>query len=293
MNAAERPQVSCIVVAHDSGADLLRCARSLLLQAADGHALPLELIVVDNASSDGAPARLPADPRVRLLLNPDNRGFARACNQGAELARGAALLFLNPDCVLPQGALATLLDSLRSDASLGALGAQLLDADGTPQAASWRDDPLPGRALRQALGLLPRPDAAQAPSQALHAVDAISGALMLLPRRAFDAVHGFDPGYVLHCEDLDLCRRLRAQGFGVATRTDVRVPHAKGTSSRRRPFWVEWQKHRGMWRYFRRFDAGDTAVPLQVVLWIGLWAHYPLAAGRAWIGARRATARSR
>lgn len=287
MSRAATLDVTCVVVAHDSGEDLLRCARSVLAQP-----LALELVVVDNASRDGALARLPADPRVRLLLNPDNRGFARACNQGAELARGGTLLFLNPDCVLPDGALATLLSTVHADATLGALGVQLLDSDGRPQAASHRDDPLPGRALHQALRLAAAPPPATSvasdPLQpALLRVDAISGALMLVPRAAFDAVDGFDAGYVLHCEDLDLCRRLRQAGYRVATRMDVHVTHAKGTSSRRRPFWVEWQKHRGMWRYFRKFDAARTAAPLRLALWLGLWAHYVPAAASGWWRARQ------
>ena len=279
MATAAAPALSVLVVAHDSGADLARCAASVLAQD-----VALELLLVDNASRDGSLQALPPDPRLRLLLNPDNRGFGRACNQGAELARADTLLFLNPDCVLPDGALATLLATLRADPALGILGAQLLDADGSEQAASRRSDPTPLRALRSALGLRAQapalPPRAGQPSAPVP-VDAISGALMLLPRRAFDALQGFDEGYVLHCEDLDLCRRARLAGYTVAFTPAVRVPHAKGSSSRRRPVWVEWQKHRGMWRYFRHFDAARTPRLLHPLLWLGLWAHFALAAPRA------------
>ena len=292
--------VSVIVVAHDSGEDLARCAQGVLAQAE-----ALELVVVDNASRDGSLRQLPAEPRVRLVLNPDNRGFARACNQGAELARGDLLLFLNPDCVLPAGALAALLQAMRSRPGIGVLGAQLLDADGSLQAASHRADPSPWRAVRHALGLdrtardrspasaaqgdaggRTPPTAATTPSD-IAGVDAVSGALMLVPRSVFAEIGGFDEGYVLHCEDLDLCRRIRARGHQVAFAPAVRVPHAKGTSSRRRPFWVEWQKHRGMWRYFGKFDAAATPAPARALLWLGLWAHFLLAAPRAWLRSRR------
>ena len=286
--AAPPPRVTVVVVAHDSGADLARCAASVLAQS-----LPLELVVVDNASSDGSLRALPADSRLRLLLNPGNRGFGRACNQGAELARGATLLFLNPDCVLPPGALAALLARLERHPGLGILGAQLLNADGSPQAASRRADPTPARTLRRLLSGAPATTeawdggvghASAAPDDGAGPVeptDAVSGALMLVPRHVFDALQGFDEGYVLHCEDLDLCRRARQAGHGVGLAPDVCVPHAKGGSSQRRPVWVEWQKHRGMWRYFRRFDADATPLLLRPLLWLGLWAHFVLAAARA------------
>jgi hypothetical protein len=118
-------------------------------------------------------------------------------------------------------------------------------------------------------------------------VEAISGALMLMPRSAFEQVGGFDAGYRLHCEDLDLCRRLRAAGLSVAVASGVRVVHLKGGSSQTRPLWVEWQKHRGMLRYFRTFDAASAPWWLRLAVPIGIALRYPLAAARAWWRARR------
>ena len=92
-------------------------------------------------------------------------------------------------------------------------------------------------------------------SQAVQRVDAVSGALMLLPRALFTRIGGFDAAYRLHAEDLDLCRRARAAGAVVAVANDVRVVHVRGVSSRARPLFVEWHKHRGFWRYFRKFEA--------------------------------------
>ena len=75
---------------------------------------------------------------------------------------------------------------------------------------------------------------------------------MLLPRVLFERVHGFDKGYRLHAEDLDLCRRVRETGGVVACANDVAVVHVRGVSSRSRPVFVEWHKHRGLWRYYRK-----------------------------------------
>lgn len=274
------PRVSAIVVSHNSGADLARCVSDLLAQS-----VPVEVIVVDNASDDGSLADLLADARLQRIDNPDNRGFAVACNQGAAQARADYLLFVNPDCRLPVDAVERLLKHLQSNPELGLLGARLCDADGRPQAAAERRTPHPAIAIKAALGLrqqleiVPEPQTADTP---LRYVEATSGALMLMPRQLFEALGGFDPGYVLHCEDLDLCRRVLAADRRIAIATDVSITHLKGTSSRHRPIWVEWQKHRGMWRYFRKFDAATSPWWLQVLVAIGIGAHFPLAALRAW-----------
>ena len=109
---------------------------------------------------------------------------------------------------------------------------------------------------------------------ALQPVDAVSGALMLLPRTLFDRIGGFDIGYRLHAEDLDLCRRARMAGATVAVANDVRVLHLRGVSSRSRPFFVEWHKHRGLWRYFRRFEAPSRALPVRLGVWLAIWARW-------------------
>src|SRR5690606_10172299 len=96
---------------------------------------------------------------------------------------------------------------------------------------------------------------------ALQPVDAVSGALMLLPRALFERVGGFDAWYRLHAEDLDLCRRVREAGAIVAVANDIRVLHLRGVSSRARPLFVEWHKHRGLWRYFTKFEAPRRSLP--------------------------------
>jgi len=104
-------------------------------------------------------------------------------------------------------------------------------------------------------------------------VPALSGALLLMPRTLFDRLGGWDAGYRLHAEDLDLCRRAREAGAVVAIANDLQVTHVRGVSSRSRPFFVEWHKHRGLWRYFRRFEAPQRSLLVQVAVWGAIWAH--------------------
>lgn len=269
--------VSAIIVSHNSGADLANCVGDLLAQD-----IALEIIVVDNASTDGSVEALPTHTTLCVLRNPDNRGFATACNQGAARATAARLLFVNPDCRLPADALARLCRHLDAEPDIGILGANLRESDGTPQPAAQRRTPMPMRAIRHVLGIEAEL-AAQPVTQtgSLLQVEATSGALMLMRRRVFEKLQGFDTGYRLHCEDLDLCRRALQAGYQVAIALDVAITHHKGTSSRRRPIWVEWQKHRGMWRYFRKFDAASSPLWLRLLVLLGIVAHFPFAALRA------------
>jgi N-acetylglucosaminyl-diphospho-decaprenol L-rhamnosyltransferase len=116
----------------------------------------------------------------------------------------------------------------------------------------------------------------------VQAVPAVSGALFLLPRALFQRVGGFDSGYRLHVEDLDLCRRVRAAGGHVLIANTVSALHVRGVSSRRRPLFVEWHKHRGLWRYWWRHEAhGLQALLAPLVLAVLAARFFLLAAPRA------------
>lgn len=293
---ARAGQVAVVVVLHNSAATLQSC-----LQRVAEQPEVAEILLVDNASTDCWRDLLPDDRRIRVLGNPDNPGFAVACNQGAAVAHSEWILFLNPDCLLYPGALATLLAVAREQGGAGLLGAQLLESNGQPQAASRRLAPTPARLLG-GLGRLTALAAADRAARGcepgspaldpcyFESVEAVSGALMLLPRPLFEAVAGFDEAYRLHCEDLDLCRRVIEHGAWVGIAPLVRVIHIKGTSSQRRPFWVEWQKHRGMWRYYSKFDRARSPWWISLLVAMGLALHYPQAALRAAWRARLAPA---
>jgi N-acetylglucosaminyl-diphospho-decaprenol L-rhamnosyltransferase len=272
---ASAPALAVIVVAHDSGPLLADCIRRVLEQD-----LPLEVVLVDNASRDGSVDVLPVHPALTVLRNADNRGFGAACNQGVRAAVAPRLLFLNPDCLLPDPAAARrLVAALDAAPAVGLLGAQLLEGDCRPQPASRRR-------LPTLAGLLVRGDAHVGDGPGVEYVQATSGALMLMPRELFVALDGFDEGYVLHCEDLDLCRRVRGAGRQVAVLPTLAVTHLKGRSSRRRPFWVEWQKHRGMLRYLRKFELRGGARLLLPLAFAAVWMRWPFAGLRAWWRAR-------
>ena len=270
--------IGVVVVAYASAGTIETCL-SALLAARD----VARVMVVDNASPDDTVAivqRLARrDPRLGLVRNPDNRGFAAACNQGATAIAQPWIAFVNPDAYVGRDTLARLVDCAITRPGAGLLGVEQRDPDGVADPASRRADP----SLREQLFSFGRREhlyLGRDPDQPVQPVDAVSGALMLLPAVLFVRLGGFDEGYRLHAEDLDLCRRVRQAGYEVVVANQLAVTHVRGVSSRRRPAWVEFQKHRGLWRYFRKFEAADTPALLQPLLWLALWAHFALVLAR-------------
>lgn len=264
------PCIAVIIVSYQSASTLDQCLTRL--RAADEVA---EIRVVDNNSDDGTleimQRHASADPRLHFIANPDNPGFAAANNQGVADSQAPWLAFINPDLMVAADTLAQL--RARGQA-LGdcVLGVEQVDEQGQPDAAVRRRDPDFGAMLRhpgQGAKLAIPADT----SQVLQRVPALSGALLLMPRALFDRIGGWDAGYRLHAEDLDLCRRAREAGAVVAIANDLQVVHVRGVSSRSRPFFVEWHKHRGLWRYFRRFEAPRRNLLVQAAVWGAIWAH--------------------
>ena len=270
-SSSDLADIAVVVVSHESASTLDDCL--LRLRAAHGVA---EIRVIDNASQDGTldliQRHAAMDARVRFIGNPDNPGFAVGCNQGAKESASPWLAFVNPDLMVEVDTLSRLrAHALALDGEV-LLGVELMDEAGVHDEAARRRDPdfaamlaSPTRATK--LGIAND-------GSALQTVDAVSGALMLLPRTLFDRLAGFDEGYRLHAEDLDLCRRARVAGATVAIANDIRVLHVRGVSSRARPLFVGWHKHRGLWRSFRKFEAPRRSVFTSVAVLAMIWLRF-------------------
>ncbi|GLQ90461.1 glycosyltransferase family 2 protein [Dyella flagellata] len=276
-----RPLVSVIIVSADSGASLRDCVKSVL-----ACTTPLELLLIDNASVDGIPQAIAraheSDARFKPIYNHANLGFGPAVNRAATRAQGETLLILNPDCLIDQAALQRLLEVQANEQKAGLVGAVVCDAHGVPDPASFRRDPVLRRALATLFKREGGVNARSIPGEVVEA-EAVSGAAMLMPLRVFETLHGFDENYFLHCEDLDLCRRVRDAGWRVLLAGDVRVPHGKGGSSRHRPVFVSYHKHRGMWRWFRKFDPSARQPHVAAVVWLGVWSHFLIKIPGQWL----------
>ena len=288
------PVIDVIVVNYNAGEALLRCIRSVLTQALPAS-VSLSLTLVDNASTDGsadhAERAFAGRPEFRLLRSPDNPGFATAVNRALQAlgkmqqpaAETDCLLILNPDCELAPGALAALFRALRDDPAAGLAGPLVTDAEGRPQRGTLRRFPDPWKSFVTFSGLWrlgrswPRLRGVEL-SDSLPPVttpaEAVSGACMLLRTSAFLESGCMDERYGLHCEDLDLMYRLKQGGRHCLYVPQARVVHLQGLSSASRPLWVHWQKHLGMQRFFRKFQARRYPWPLRWAVLAGIWLRY-------------------
>ena len=265
-----------------------------LIDSLEGQPELARVVVVDNASRDDSLAGIAPerDPRLTLIRNDSNRGFSAACNQGAARAEGRYLLFVNPDCRVPRGALRRLVDVLDARADVGMVGPLVLNSDGSEQRGCRRYLPDAKRALMRTLGLH-KPDrhgkvagfdltGTPLPDQPT-AVEAISGACLLIRRELFERLQGWDEKYFLHCEDLDLCMRVKLAGSTVLFVPDVTVSHAQGASSKRRPLFVLWHKHRGMLRYYLKYHRHSSPFWLTALVVPGIAARFLMLAPGAWL----------
>lgn len=278
------PKISAIVVNYNAGSLLHNCINSLL-----NCPLDVEVIVVDNASQDASLSPLQETDRIQVIRNARNRGFAAACNQGIVLAKADNLLFLNPDCSFIPGTLQELLTYLHEDPKAGMAGGLLLNMDGTEQGGGRRAVPTPWRSFVRAFGLSrfshrwpklffdfhlhkqPLPDG---PIE----VEAISGACMLVKREVLAQVGTWDEEYFLHCEDLDWCMRIRQAGWKVLFVPTAQITHALGVCGRNRPIFVEWHKHKGMMRFYRKFFNHQYPGALMWLVAGGIWLRFSLVA---------------
>ena len=268
--------VTAVVVNYDAGACLLDCVESLRSQ------VPVEqIIIVDNASRDDSIAYLRrhiSEEHYRLILNTRNRGFAAACNQGAAEANSGYLLLLNPDCVVLGDAVFRMVSALSERPEAVLAGPWIIGQDGKPQRANRRLLPNLGRAVKEILkhGSSDKGEGVDQshlpiPRETL-AVEAVSGACMLFKRFSYEELEGMDEAYMLHCEDLDIMKRIQIKGWKTLLVPEAQVMHVQGVSSRSRPLWVEWQKHKGMWRYYNKFS--DNNFLLNLLVYIGILGYY-------------------
>lgn len=254
-----RRGVSVVMVVYMTGEALEQSVSRVLADP-----LVDEFVIVDNGSRPAEARRLQGlaerDGRVRLITGHGNVGFARGANMGAKAARGDLLVFLNPDAFLQPGCLDELAREIEGRPVPCIVGGRILNADRTEQRGARRGDITPMSAL-MSLSRLSRKMPGwrrfevhwedEAAPDDVAAVPTISGACFCMRREDFEAVGGFDEGYFLHVEDVDLCWRVRQQGGIVLFHPRAEVVHL-GHTSLASPLKVEFHKGVGLARYFRK-----------------------------------------
>lgn len=258
-----RPNISVVMVVYRTGEALAESLRHVL-----DEPLVDEFVIVDNGSAPRDAEMLRAlgltEPRVVVLQGHGNVGFARGANMGATTARGEYVIFLNPDANLQPGCVAALVTAFRGQPTPTVVGARVMNVDGTEQRGGRRGEVTPVSTLLS-FGHLTRRYAKLAGYE-IHReceplprapvpMPTISGACFALRRGDFEALDGFDEGYFLHVEDIDLCWRARQAGGQVIFQPKAQVVHL-GHTSLEHPVKVEFHKGVGLSRYFiKRADT--------------------------------------
>lgn len=251
---------SVVIVNFNAGTYLAAAVESVLAQNQ-----AVEIIVIDNNSSDDSIARLQdrhSDAEVLVIQLDANHGFAHACNIGIAQARGATLLLLNPDCRMAPQALERLKAALESRPNLGMVGPMLVNPDGSEQRGGRRDIPNPWQIFCMTLQFHRlMPNYPRFRSINLHGqplpdspveVQAISGACMLVKRAVVEKISYLDSDYLLHFEDLDWCLRFANAGFGILFAPRAVVEHTQGVCGRGRVRRVAYHKHRSLLIFLRK-----------------------------------------
>lgn len=231
-----KPLLSIIVVSFNTREMTLAALTSIAAETRTPH----EVIIVDNASTDGSPGAIAAHPsRPRLVALEENIGFGRANNLGASLATGELLLLLNPDTVILDGAIDKLVAFSKSRPEAQIWGGRTVFADGRLNPASGSGRMTAWSLFCRASGLavlFPRSglfnsEAYGAWSRASEReVDIVSGCFFMLPRALWNRLGGFDPVYFMYGEETDLCLRARRLGARPRTTPDATIIHHGGAS---------------------------------------------------------------
>lgn len=280
----ERPDLAVVVVNYNTGRYLSRCVRSAFENAGDAR---IEVVVIDNASSDGsADAALAENPGVRLVRNLTNRGFAAAANQGIRATTAPFVLLLNPDAEILAGTLGGFCKLARDRPRAGVIGPIVRDPDGSIYPSARR---IPGIAtsLGHAFVHPFRPDnpfsrrytMAEWDRRSERQVQWVSGSCCLLRREALDEIGLFDERFFLYVEDVDLCTRLRAAGWEVRFSPELEVLHVGGISTRgHRRMTLEHSK--SIYRYFVKHRSSGPEILLRPLVWVALRARAELVSRR-------------
>ena len=290
--------LSILIVNWNTRQDLLRCLDSI---TANPPALPFEVLVFDNASTDGSAAAVAAQyPGVRLEAGSENLGFARANNRAASHAQGQFWLLLNPDTVVHPGAVDTLVRYLTEQPCVAAVGPRLINPDGSPQLSIER---LPSLfrewwRLFHLDRLYPVSQYAKTflASQAPQRVEVLNGACLLLRADTVRPLGLFDEDYFVYSEEVDLCDRLGQAGWELHWLPAAIVTHSGGRSTRKVADRMFLELYRNKIKFFRKRRGALAGTLYKLILFQASLARFglgqaarllPLSGRHAWADVAR------
>lgn len=281
--------ISAVIVNHNGGELLRDCLNDLIAEQVD------EIIVVDNASADGSAELLEASilmAGVRVLQVGLNIGYGAAANRGIAACNAPRIIVCNPDLRVHRGSIDILSAALESDPTLGVVGPCILEPDGSVYPSARRFPSLIDAGMHAILGMffpnnkftrnyrmqdgerMQDIDRMQDGESLEHSspreVDWVSGAFFMARREAIEEIGGFDEGYFMYGEDVDLCWRIHQAGYGVAYIPEAVVTHERAYSTKKHPYRMLIEHHRSTIRFASRryggFSFALLAAPMAILL---------------------------
>lgn len=240
-----------------------------------------EIIVVDNNSVDNSIEYLtPKFPAVNFIANKENTGFAKACNQGLEQAKGSYILFLNPDTIVPEDCFTKCISFFEANKEVGAIGIKMLDGSGNFLKESKRSFPSPSTSLYKLFGLaklFPRSKIfskyhlGYLKEDENNEVDVLAGAFMMIKKEVLDIVGGFDETFFMYGEDVDLSYRIQKAGYKNYYFADSSIIHFKGESTRKGSMNYVRMFYNAMSIFVRKHYGGSKAGLFSFLIHIAIW----------------------
>ena len=240
-----------------------------------------EIIVVDNNSVDNSIEYLtPKFPAVNFIANKENTGFAKACNQGLEQAKGSYILFLNPDTIVPEDCFTKCISFFEANKEVGAIGIKMLDGSGNFLKESKRSFPSPSTSLYKLFGLaklFPRSKIfskyhlGYLKEDENNEVDVLAGAFMMIKKEVLDKVGGFDETFFMYGEDVDLSYRIQKAGYKNYYFADSSIIHFKGESTRKGSMNYVRMFYNAMSIFVRKHYGGSKAGLFSFLIHIAIW----------------------
>jgi len=240
-----------------------------------------EVIVVDNNSTDNSIEYLtPKFPAVKYITNKENTGFAKACNQGLQQAKGNYILFLNPDTIVPEDCFTKCVSFFEANKDAGAIGIKMLDGSGKFLKESKRSFPSPSTSLYKLFGLaklFPRSKTfskyhlGHLKTDESNEVDVLAGAFMMIRKEVLDKVGGFDETFFMYGEDVDLSYRIQKAGFKNYYFAESSILHFKGESTRKGSLNYVRMFYNAMSIFVRKHYGGSKAGIFSFLIHVAIW----------------------
>jgi GT2 family glycosyltransferase len=270
--------VSICIVNYNAKIFLENCIRSIPVSIKDRS---YEIIVVDNASTDGSQQLAKKYTAIRYIQNASNLGFIKANNIGIKNSKGRYILSLNNDTVVKDGAIEQMIDLMDKTSDAGAVGPKLLNGDGSIQMQCRRGFPTPSSSIFYFLGLsrlFPKSRTFGAylmtylDDASLSEVDSLCGAAMMVRREVIEKVGLMDESYYMYGDDIDWCYRIKQAGWKVYYLPEAEIIHYGGRGgSRRQSYRNIFEFHRAMAVFYKKHYSKGSLFLLNWLVYGGIW----------------------